>query len=147
MCRPQNRAPRAHVAIDATHGNREIGRRNTDLGTRNAELGTRNSERTWNQEPGTRNYEPDTGNATLEEAGRDLDLVVRLDFVVELHRDLDGPAAHEAHHLDAAIASPFGETASDDDRLRDRGAGIKHERSGALHEARNIEALVDRDVD
>ena len=89
-----------------------------------------------------------SGNAAHQKnRGLNLDFVVRLHLVFQLHRNFDGLAVHHPDDGDAPIRAAVGQPAGEDDRLPDGRAGVEHERSGILDEARDVESLRDRNVD
>src|SRR3954469_24284630 len=83
----------------------------------------------------------------LENSRPNLDLVVRLDLVFELDRQVDRLAVDDAVHAEAAIGPAVRQTAGEDDRLRHGGAGVEDVVAGILHEPGNVEALRLRHVD
>src|SRR5262249_60572420 len=82
-----------------------------------------------------------------EDSRANLDLVVRLNLVFQLDRQLYALAVDRPLDADASIGAAIGQAAGEHDRLRDRGPDVEHVVAGILDEARDVEPLRLRHVD
>ena len=86
-------------------------------------------------------------HGSLEKPRADFDFVVRLHLVVRLGGNLDRLAVDRTDERQPSIGSAVGQPAGENQRLRDRDAGVEHVGARVLHLTADPEALRGRHVD